>query len=60
MNVQNGMTTQTGKRGFLRAIIDEIKVGVDQITILGRRSQLERAIVNGEAIASTVPTFVLC
>ena len=47
-----------GKRGFLRAIIDEIKVDVDQITILGRRSQLERAIVSGEAIASTVPTFV--
>ena len=47
-----------GKRGFLRAITDGIKVGADQITILGRRSQFERAIVSGEAIDSTVSAFV--
>ena len=58
--IQEALAQQSiaGKRGFLRAIIDEIKVGVDQITILGRSSQLERAIVNGEGMVSPVPTFV--
>jgi site-specific DNA recombinase len=51
-------TSIVGKRGFLRAIIDEIRVGEDQITIVGRRSLLERAIVSGDMVASPVPTFV--
>ncbi len=47
-----------GKRGFLRAIIDEIQVGVEQISIVGRKSLLERAILSGDAHTSPVPTFV--
>lgn len=46
------------KKGFLRALIDEIIVGEECIIILGRRSNFENAIKRGAAISSSVPTFV--
>ncbi|SFF07754.1 Recombinase zinc beta ribbon domain-containing protein [Sulfitobacter brevis] len=46
------------KKGHLRALVDEIIVGEETITISGRRSNFENAIKNGRVALSSVPTFV--
>lgn len=46
------------KRGYLRVIVDAIEVGEETISIHGRRSQVERAMIHGKVVPSGVPTFV--
>lgn len=46
------------RRGYIRAVIDEIRVGSDSLQIFGRRSQLSRFVAVGKPVPSPVPTFV--
>ena len=46
------------EKGYLRALVDQIIVGEDCITISGRRSNFERSIKKGCAALAKVPTFV--
>ena len=46
------------KRGYLRVIVNAIEVGQETISIHGRRSQVERAMIHGKLVPSGVPTFV--
>ena len=46
------------RRGHIRAVIDEIRVGSDSLQIIGQRSRLSRLVALGEPVPSPVPTFV--
>ena len=46
------------RRGYIRAVVDEIRVESDGLQIMGRRSRLSRLVAVGEPLPSPVPTFV--
>ena len=46
------------RRGYIRAVVDEIRVESDGLQIMGRRSRLSRLVAVGESVPSPVPTFV--
>lgn len=51
-------TSVRARRGYIRATIDEIRVGEDHLKVFGRRSQLSRSVSKGEPLPSPVPSFV--
>ena len=46
------------RRSYLRAVIDNVEVGDDQIRIAGRKSELLRAVTEPQPAATAVPTYV--
>jgi hypothetical protein len=46
------------RRAYLRSIIDEVQIHTDKINIIGRKNQLDRAILLGDRKPAGVPSFV--